>query len=892
MVSAETRAKGVIGLLLAGVQRGSTLRRVLKLEVDHQRKVLEAGGADAVARDPTRLWNLGLAHVRTARQADEAAKKAGGGGAEGVGAGHGPVLRDLLLVGGGHSHAHVLLMLGMEPIPGVRVTLVTRDMETPYSGMLPGHVAGHYTKRECHIDLARLGRFAGARVVHAEVTGIDVEQKRVHLRSCLDAAGQDDRPPLRYDVISVDVGCSPSVQGLSGYDVLRTGGVGQSVATVKPIDGFSRKFERMVAGVEGWKGPRDVVIVGAGAGGVELALAVQHRLQEALRSYGRPPDWARVAITSRSKRVMPNHASAVSGIMARTLQERGVRVYPEHEALRVEAQDSGGEALVCRTPGGEVRVGFGECVWCTDGAPQSWMRELGLETDTSGFLLVETTLQARLPSGQPLQNFFAAGDCASIRGHPRPKAGVFAVMAGMPLSKNLRAALEGGPLVEYIPQQEFLGIIGLGRGGAVASKGDVALKADWLWELKDWIDRTWMWKYTEGLPKMGGGSSEPSAVARQAGTEALELLKKASMRCGGCGSKVGSTVLSAAMQRVQAESQVYENSEVLVGMQSADDAAVVQQKGSKLVTVQTVDFFKSIVGDPYVFGRIAALHALSDCFSMGARAQTALALCTVTLGSEAVMQEDVFQMMAGANRELRASCCTLAGGHTTEGPEAGLGFCVTGVAGGPEELLTKGGLQPGDTLLLTKPLGTGCIFAAEMQQRAVGPSVSAALRSMLRSNEPAAQIVSKHGARACTDVTGFGLLGHLVEMCRAAGQAAVLRLDDVPALPGAEELLSQGVASSLQPANFRLRRALRNEGAAAAAFSGGRLPRYPLLYDPQTNGGLLLAVQQGAAASACAAALAAAGEDFWVIGSVVARPADWHEGQFVTLEAAALSSAP
>jgi len=248
-----------------------------------------------------------------------------------------------------------------------------------------------------------------------------------------------------------------------------------------------------------------------------------------------------------------------------------------------------------------------------------------------------------------------------------------------------------------------------------------------------------------------------------------------------------------------------------------------------------------------------------------------------------------FQMMAGANRELAASHCTLAGGHTTEGPEPGLGLCVTGTAPGTAGLMTKGGLRPGDALLLTKPLGTGCLFAAEMQMKARGQHVSAALRSMLRSNEPASRIAQEHGARACTDVTGFGLAGHLVEMCKAAdGCAAELWYDAVPALDGAEATIAQGITSSLQPANFRLRRALRNEPAVAATFSAGQLPRYPLLFDPQTNGGLLIAVPAGTAASSCKQALCAAGEACFEIGVVIQRLSDWEEGQCLLLRAQSL----
>eukprot|EP00933_Yihiella_yeosuensis_P020195 TRINITY_DN16253_c1_g1_i2.p1 TRINITY_DN16253_c1_g1~~TRINITY_DN16253_c1_g1_i2.p1 ORF type:complete len:506 (-),score=116.84 TRINITY_DN16253_c1_g1_i2:38-1435(-) len=462
-------------------------------------------------------------------------------------------------------------------------------------------------------------------------------------------------------------------------------------------------------------------------------------------------------------------------------------------------------------------------------------------------------------------------------------------MAGMPLSLNLRAVLEGKPLVEYLPQKEFLGIIVLGRGGAVASKGNVALRSEWLWDLKDWIDQTWMWKYTKGLPKMGS-DSEPSAVAVKAGGSSLELLAKASMRCGGCGSKVGSTVLSGTIQRLQAEQPPHLRPELLMGLDSPDDAAVVSHKGS--VSVQTVDFFKSFIGDPYIFGRVAALHALSDCFAMGAEAQTALALCTIQLGSDEVMSEDLFQIMAGANRELVASRCSLAGGHTTEGPEIGFGLCVTGVAENAETLMKKGGLKPGDALLVTKPVGTGCLMAGEMQQRVRGLYVSGAMRSMLRSNLPAAKVALELGVDACTDITGFGLAGHLLEMCKASSDcSASLWLDQVPCLDGSEALVREGVMSSLQPANFRLRRGIQNEEAVASAFAAGKLPRYPLLFDPQTNGGLLLAVRGGPkSVDKVCEALRAAGEACWKVGEVESRPKSWEAGRYLIIRAAELGN--
>ena len=267
------------------------------------------------------------------------------------------------------------------------------------------------------------------------------------------------------------------------------------------------------------------------------------------------------------------------------------------------------------------------------------------------------------------------------------------------------------------------------------------------------------------------GAAAAHAAARRArdrrdgGAGALALLKHASMRCGGCGAKVGADVLSRAMGRLKPE--IVARPELVVGLDSPDDGAVVRggDGPDAELTVHTVDFFRYFMGactDPYVFGRVAAVHALSDCHAMGAAPRTCLAIATLPLGLEAKVEEALYQMMAGACALLREEGCALAGGHTCEGKEASLGFAVTGVLP-PNVLLRKGGMRAGDALLLTKPLGTGTILAAEMRNRARGPWVAGALASMSVSNGAAAKVLAAADASACTDVTGFGLLGHLFE---------------------------------------------------------------------------------------------------------------------------------
>jgi selenide,water dikinase len=324
--------------------------------------------------------------------------------------------------------------------------------------------------------------------------------------------------------------------------------------------------------------------------------------------------------------------------------------------------------------------------------------------------------------------------------------------------------------------------------------------------------------------------------------EKAQALSAVAMRCGGCGAKIGSTVLGRALSRLQPVAR----DDVLIGLHDPDDAAVVRVPAG-MAAVHTVDFFRAFIDDPYVFGQITANHSLSDIFAMGAEAQSATAIATVPYGLETKVEDVLFQMMSGALEVLNEAGCALVGGHTGEGQELALGFAINGFID-PAEIMSKGAMQAGDLLLLTKPLGTGTLFAAHARLQAKGRWIDTALNGMRVSNRSGAQCLRTHGVRACTDVTGFGLLGHLVEMTRPSKVDVELDLAALPILPGAEETVARGILSSLQPANVRLRRAIRNQAAMIDH------PRYPLLFDPQTSGGLLASVPAERAA-ACVEAL-------------------------------------
>ena len=724
-----------------------------------------------------------------------------------------PILRDIVLIGGGHSHVGVLRRFGMQPIPGVRLTLICRDTHTPYSGMLPGYIAGHYRYDDVHIDLSRLAEFAGARFFRDEATGLDLAGQRVLCR---------DRPSVPYDQLSINIGSTPQVGEVPG--------AADNAVPVKPIHTFNDRWLTLLERIREHAGATTIAVVGGGAGGVELLLAMQYRLRHELQCAGRDPGELSFHLFTASAEVLPTHTRRVRRAFAAKLAQRGVKLHTDSRVTQVD--------------GGRLTTGQGETfdadeiVWVTQAGGAAWLRETGLELDERGFVRVRDTLQTLSDD-----RVYAAGDIATAVNHPREKAGVFAVRQGPPLARNLRRAVQGRAPRPYRPQKTWLALISTGDKHAVASRGGLGFEGDWVWRWKDWIDRRFMRRFSE-LPAMQETAEDPGRGLALENDEAAQAISAVAMRCGGCGAKVGASVLSRALGQLQP----VQRDDVLIGLHDPDDAAVLRVPPGKAV-VHSIDFFRAFIDDPYVFGKVAANHALGDIFAMGAEAQSATAVATVPSGLESKIEDTVLQMMTGAVEVLNEAGCALVGGHTGEGRELALGFAVNGLTDvDGDRVLRKGGMRAGDVLLLTKPIGTGTLFAAHAKLAARGRWIDAALASMCQSNRLGASCLLEHGATACTDLTGFGLLGHLVEMTRPSGVDAEVDLTALPVLEGAEEMVASGILSSLQPANVRLRRALRNQEEMKDH------PRYPLLFDPQTAGGLLASVP-AANADACVAAL-------------------------------------
>lgn len=719
----------------------------------------------------------------------------------------------MVLVGGGHSHVQVLRSLGMNPLPGARITVIAREVFTPYSGMLPGHVAGRYGWRDLHIDLGPLARFAGARLLTDEVVALDADAQRIELAN---------RPPMHYDLLSINCGAVPARSQRHGV-------------SVKPIGRFLPQWRQIAEYAQPGQG---VTVVGGGAGGVELILAMRRALP------------AEVSLTLLSQRLLPGVTQGAVEALRGAMAGAGIGLQEQFEVVGVDAVDAGESAgegtqrLTLRAADGR-RHDTDYLFWVTGVEAPGWLRHSGLALDDGGFVRVDAQLRS---VSHP--RVFAAGDVAALMGQERPKSGVYAVRQGPVLSANLRAGVRGGRMRRYRAQRNALAIIGTADGRAVASRGSRWMEGRWVWWWKHRIDRRFMRRFAE-LPDMAGAAAPPRQVGKDWRNRVPE-----SMRCGGCGAKLGADPLRRVLERLPDQRALEQRQGVTLGI--GDDAAVLRTQAGDLVL--TIDGFRSLLDDAYLFGRITAHHALNDVIAMGARGSVALAMATVPLMADAMMEDELYLLLKGAVDVLNDHGVPLVGGHSAEGGELALALSLTGTADSLS--LGKDGLCDGDELLLTKPLGTGALLAAQMRARLPSDQLAAAVASMDHSNAAALPVLLDHQVTALTDVSGFGLLGHLGEMLRDAGLGATIEAADVPLLPGAAHAIAAGIVSSLQDNN--------EQALADFTLVGGHpgLTEVRVLVDPQTSGGLLAGVPAGRGRACCEALRAAGYTEAAIIGRV------------------------
>jgi selenide, water dikinase len=380
-------------------------------------------------------------------------------------------MQHLVLIGGGHSHAIALRWWGQHRRSDIRLTLITDTLHAPYSGMLPGHLAGIYSFAQCHIDLQALAQFAGAALILDSAVGLDLANRQVCCRQ---------QGPIGFDYLSIDIGSRPAAVDIPG--------VSKYALAAKPIPPFLAAWQRFIEQMQRQSGSISLGIVGGGAGGVELALTLQVQLQKLRRR----DDLVDVHLVHRQARLMNHHPAAVGQRFEQILRERGVHLHLNESVVAIEPILPEKRRVGCRSG---LPITCDQIIWVTQAAAPNWIQASGIATDDSGFIVVNAFLQS---TSHP--RIFAAGDVATSRATPWPKAGVFAVRQGRPLAQNLRRAVDGAPLQPFRSPEQHLALVGLGDGQAMALWGDICLGPSALFGRgKDWIDRRFMAQFTDRL---------------------------------------------------------------------------------------------------------------------------------------------------------------------------------------------------------------------------------------------------------------------------------------------------------------------------------------------------------------------------------------------------------
>lgn len=691
-------------------------------------------------------------------------------------------LPDLILLGAGHAHVDVLRRFAARPLPGTRLTLISREPHSPYAGMLTGLIRGDHDFDAAHIDLRALTRAAGARLIIAAADGLDMVNRQILLSG---------RPAIPFDLLSVNIGGTQALPEGTGTSVKP---IGQLLARLAEIEPLLHPRARLA-------------IVGAGAGGTELALALARRLAGQVRI---------ALICAEAMPVIDAPARARAAIRDALVDAgveliSGVRAGAFHDGQLALSDGSSLEAVAA--------------LWASGATAPSFLAAAGLGCDPTGAIQIDTGLRSIT---HPF--VFAAGDCASLYGQlgqdrAAPKSATSAMRAGPLLTTNLRRAVAGkqpspprSPLEKTVVRPPTV-ILGLGNGQGIGWRGGLSHVGPAILRWKHRTDRSWMARHHLPPP------NPPAPIAWR------------------------------PTQPPMAEATLARLMEELTRLSPArlpSGASVIQA-----ISRQTI-----FLDDPFAFGQIAAVAALSALPTQGARPWTAIGTvawphqpdATITGGNTT----DLATMLHGAAGILAAEGCALTMLRPEPGTALSLSLSVNFLMD-PGQAMWAGDIRPGDALIVTKPLGTGIVLEADRRGLAKSRWLLATMAAMRRPNGKAATILRGHGAICWAGVGQRGLAGAMSKLLDPAGLTAGLDAEAFPALPGARDLAAMGIADPIAADN---RAELPDCDPLMAA----------LLSDPQLCGGLLAAVP-ATHADSCLLALRQAGHAGAIIGHVQAQSA-------------------
>ncbi len=691
-----------------------------------------------------------------------------------------PINNDLVLIGGGHSHIMLIMELSKKPIRGNRITLISNEIDTPYSGMTPGYIEGIYTWRETHIDLYKLCFKLDIRFIHSEVLEISAINKEIILKN---------RPKIKFDVLSINTGIKSNHKTIKGAF--------KYCVPVKPISKLSNNF------LTETKKNNNIAFIGGGAASVELALGLKKRFKNKKSNLN-------ISIITGKNGLLSSFPPKTRNIAKQTLQKTQINVIEKVEVIEVQK-----DKLLLSN---KTKLKIDKAILSTNAMPPEWIKKSDIILNKNNFIVVNDKFQTNY------NYVFAAGDVVDFNNQNLSKSGVYAVKSGKPLAKSIRGFIQKKEAVPYKFNKNYLSIIGLSNGLAIATKYNFTFTSRFCFLLKKFIDQKFVKKFNNLSQKNYSIFSDFLNIFDKIIKKNNKNIPAYQMQCRGCAAKVDFNALKTILPK-----KIINTSEDAINVKNYPNL------------YQSVDMISSIVSDPYLLGKIAANHAISDIIAVNSKLISALMILQLPFSNSEINSRDLEQVTYGASDVFMSTDCSISGGHTMIGKDKDpiIGFSVIGEKKNIINNKIPNKLKENDILILTEKIGSGIIFSGINNDIIDSYYQIEVLNQMSQGNISFSKILDKLKTVSMTDITGFGLVNHLLNLIKRDSGKTGLTIcpDKIPLFSGVKEALSKKVRSSLFDKNF-------NTAQKDLVYDRETKLIDEILYDPQTVGGLAFIISK------------------------------------------------
>ena len=694
-----------------------------------------------------------------------------------------PITNDLVLIGGGHSHLSVLMKLSKRPINGNRITLITNEIDTPYSGMIPGYIEGIYSWRDSHIDLYRLCLKLNVRFIHAEVERVSAYEKEIYFK---------DRPKIKFDVLSINTGIQSNNREIKG--------AAKYCLPVKPISKLANNFLNKITNF------KSIAFIGGGAGSVELALAIKKRFLNINQDI-------KITIITGKRGLLSTFPQKTKLTSLKTLEKFKIDIIEYKRVLEVKPKQ------IILSDKSMLKID--KAILSTNSMTPKWLAKSDILLTKDNYILVNKSFQTNY------KYVFASGDVIDFNNQNLKKAGVFAVRSGKPLAINIKQFILGKKLVEYKFNKNYLALIGTSKRSAIATKYNLTFNSRFFFYLKKYIDQNFIKKFSDFKIRK-------KFTLEALKTDVLNIFVKHKekitdendiMQCKGCAAKVPLNALKQALPK-----DIVSTSEDAVSVPGQPEL------------YQTVDMISSIITDPFLLGKIAANHSISDMVSVNSKITSAMMILQLPLSKTEINSRDLEQVLLGANEIFKTIDCPLIGGHTMIGKDKDpiIGFSILGQKQKKIKIMkNRRKIKTKDLLILTEKIGSGLIFAGINNYLIDSYFQTDVIKQMIKGNLNFGKISNHLNILSMTDITGFGLANHLLNLIKRDNSKTGLTIypNKIPLFEGVNECLNKDIKSSLFKSNYDI-------AQKDMIYKRDKSKLDNILYDPQTVGGIAFIIPQ------------------------------------------------